>query len=139
LALLPLATATAQGRFAAADTDGNGLLSRAEVERALPRLAKRFDAIDADHDGNLSPEELRGYARPRQRVPRKSDAGFMDYFHRADTDGDGVLSKAEAEKGLPRIAQKFARIDADGDGRLSPDELRAWFAAKRAAKGKPPL
>jgi hypothetical protein len=41
----------------------------------------------------------------------------------ADADGDGLLSKAEAEK-LPRLARHFERIDGNGDGKLSRQELR---------------
>lgn len=48
-----------QERLKAADTDNDGLIDRAEVEANLPRLAKRFDALDANDDGKLSPEELR--------------------------------------------------------------------------------
>ena len=136
LAVVPWVTAVAQARFAAADTDQNGLLSRDEVERALPKLAPHFDAIDTNRDGNLSPDELRAYARTRRRAPREERAGFVEHFRRADSDGDGALTRAEAEKALPRIARKFERIDADRDGRLTLDELRAWFAAKRAARGK---
>jgi len=136
--LAPFATAVAQGRFAAADTDGNGVLSRAEVERALPRHASRFAAIDVNGDGNLSPEELRAYSRARGSRARNAptESAFADHFRRADLDRDGALTKAEAEQGLPRVAQKFERIDANGDGRLSLEELQAWFATKRAARGK---
>jgi len=46
-------------RFKAADKDGDGALSKAEVEAAkMPRLAKDFDRIDADKDGKITREEL---------------------------------------------------------------------------------
>jgi hypothetical protein len=38
--------------------DGNGNLSRAEAEKGMPRLARHFDAIDANKDGQLSREEM---------------------------------------------------------------------------------
>jgi Ca2+-binding EF-hand superfamily protein len=133
LAVAPL-TAAAASRFAAADADRDGVLSRAEVERSLPRLAPRFDEIDRNRDGNLSPDELR--ARPRRSGA--AEGGFAERFRRADSDGDGALTRAEAEAALPRLGGKFDRIDADRDGRLTLEELRRYFDARRAARGKPP-
>ena len=127
-------------QFRRADTDGNGMVSRAEAERAAPMLAKQFDAIDANRDGQISPEEIRAFRRASGRRARggaqgiQAGAKFELYFARADTDGDGALSRAEAERGLPRVAKKFERIDRDGDGRLTREEIRAWLAARRAAR-----
>jgi len=147
LALAPaLSVAAAAGggmrssdQFRGADADGNGMLSRAEVDRAAPRLAQHFDAIDVNRDGQISPEEIRAFRRTgrggtgtRRSTPQ--GAGFDGYFARADTDGDGALSRFEAERGLPRVAKKFERIDSDGDGRLTLEELKAWFALRRAAR-----
>jgi Ca2+-binding EF-hand superfamily protein len=135
LAAAPFAVAAQQGRFAAADADRNGVLSRAEVERSLPRLAPRFDELDRNRDGNLSPEELR--ARAGAGGAGAGEGGFAEHFRRADADGDGALTRAEAEKALPRLGAKFDRIDANHDTRLTPDELRRYFDARRAARGKP--
>ena len=137
LVAAPFAVAAQQGRFAAADTDRNGVLSRAEVERSLPRLAPRFDELDRNRDGNLSPEELRARAGGGNRRGGAGEGGFAEHFRRADTDGDGALTRAEAEKALPRLGAKFDRIDANRDARLTPDELRRYFDARRAARGKP--
>jgi hypothetical protein len=135
LAAAPLVVAAQQGRFAAADADRNGVLSRAEVERSLPRLAPRFDRLDRNRDGNLSPDELR--ARAGAGGGGAGEGGFAEHFRRADADGDGALTRAEAEQALPRLGAKFDRIDADHDARLTPDELRRYFDARRAARGKP--
>jgi hypothetical protein len=42
------------------------------------------------------------------------------------------------EAALPRLGVKFDRIDADRDERLTLAELRRYFDARRAARGKPP-
>ncbi len=144
---LALAAATGKNarlaeQFKHADADGNGMLSRAEAEWTAPLLAKQFDAIDANRDGQISPEEIRAFRRTGRNGrsakggARGSRAGakFDQYFARADTDADGVLSRAEAERGLPRVAKKFDRIDRDGDGRLTHEEMQAWLASRRAAR-----
>jgi len=135
LAAAPAAAAQ-DSRFARADTDRNGVLSRAEVERALPGYAARFNDIDRNRDGSLSPDELRAWQAGRKSADRKGEGGFGEHFRRADADGDGVLSRSEADKALPRIGAKFDRIDANHDGKLSEDELRRYFDAKRSARGK---
>lgn len=53
-----------QQRFAAADIDGDGKLSRAEVEQEMPRMARAFAFMDEDRDGFLRPADL---APPRGR------------------------------------------------------------------------
>lgn len=47
-------------RFAKADTDGDGWLTREEA-KAMPRVATHFDDIDTDHDGKVSMEEIGRY------------------------------------------------------------------------------
>ena len=126
------------GQFKRADADGNGMLSRAEAEKGAPRLARDFDAIDTNRDGQLAPDELRAWRKARQaerRVRRDgARAKFDEHFAKADTDGDGALSRAEAEKGMPRLAKKFDRVDADHDGKITRDEIRAYLQAMRAAR-----
>jgi Ca2+-binding EF-hand superfamily protein len=129
--------AAAGDRYAAADADTDGTLSRAEMQRALPRLAPEFDVIDRNRDGSVSREELTAHLQTDKSRTRAATAdGFAEHFRRADTDGDGSLSRAECERSLPRLAMKFDRIDRDGDGRLTRDELQAWFDGRRAVRGK---
>jgi Ca2+-binding EF-hand superfamily protein len=63
--------AKAAERFKHADTDGDGAISRAEAEKQAPRLAKKFDEIDANKDGKLTQDELRAYREAkRSREPK---------------------------------------------------------------------
>ena len=128
-------------QFRRADKDGNGVLSRDEAADYAPLRANRFDAVDINGDGRISPEEIRAF-RKTERIARRARRNlrggrgrskFDRYFARADTDGDGALTRAEAAIGLPRVGRKFSRIDRDGDGRVTWEETQAWFALRRAA------
>jgi len=68
---------------------------------------------------------------PANSAPKHDRAGF---FKKVDTNGDGMISKAEAEKNAPRLAKRFDKIDTNKDGQLSKDELRAYFESKRNRK-----
>jgi hypothetical protein len=72
-------------RLKAADTNGDGLISKAEAQAALPRLAKHFDQIDANKDGQISPDEL--------KAARQNMKNAM--FDRIDANHDGVISRDE--------------------------------------------
>ncbi len=49
-----------QEKWKAADKDGDGALSRAEVEAGnMPMLARDFDKLDKNKDGKLTPDEIR--------------------------------------------------------------------------------
>jgi Ca2+-binding EF-hand superfamily protein len=54
-------------------------------------------------------------------------------FEAADKNGDGALTKAEAEAaGMSRVVRHFDRIDGNKDGKITPDELRAVVRARLA-------
>jgi Ca2+-binding EF-hand superfamily protein len=105
-------------KLRAADTNGDGLISRQEAA-ALPMIAKNFDAIDANHDGQLSKDELKAYFQAKRQE------GAAAWFKKVDTDGDGRISKAEAQANAPRLAAHFDQIDTNGDGYITPEELAA--------------
>lgn len=49
-------------RFKAADKDNSGTLTKDEA-RAMPRVAKNFDAIDTDKDGTVSGKEIHSFMK----------------------------------------------------------------------------
>jgi Ca2+-binding EF-hand superfamily protein len=112
-------------RLKAADTNGDGLISREEAN-ALPMLAKHFDEIDTDHNQQLSPDELRAFhQKMRAQHEQAHEQQFMEHFRKIDTDGDGRISLAEAQANAPRLAEHFAKLDANGDGFITPEEMKA--------------
>lgn len=121
-----------------ADANGDGGLSREEA-RLLPRLARHFDVIDSNGDGVMSGAEVRAWrdsTRGAKRVakPMAASKGVEEILRIADRDGDGALSRAEFNQGLPRFARRFDRIDADRDGSLTRGELGLWLETLRGAR-----
>jgi len=116
--------------FKKADKDNDGTLDKEEA-KAMPRVAKNFDAIDADKDGTVSLDELKASMKAMKKgMHEKGKAAF----EKADKDGDGTLDKEEA-KAMPRVAKNFDAIDADKDGTVSLDEIHTFMKAHR--KGGP--
>lgn len=113
-----------------ADANGDARLSRAEAT-AMPRLARAFDEIDRDGDGQLNAEEVRAWRKKPARTARKQP-GLTELLASADANRDGRLDRSEAEQALPRLARNFDRIDADRDGALSRAEIDAWVARRTA-------
>lgn len=129
--------AAAGNRYAAADADADGTLSRAAMQRALPRLTAEFDLIDRNPDASVSRDELSAHLQAGKSGSQAATAdGCAEHFRRTDTDSDGSLSGSEYERNLPRLAAKFDRIDRDGDGRLTREALRGGFDGRRMARGK---
>ena len=100
------------------DIDGSGSITGDEAKGFM---AKFFDRIDANGDGEISEEELLNERENRGQNPKQGRADIKA----ADADQNGAISIDEAaEAGLNKIVENFDRIDADGDGEISKEEMR---------------
>jgi Ca2+-binding EF-hand superfamily protein len=101
-------------KFQAVDKNGDGKISREEAS-AYPNLAKYFDQIDTNKDGMLTGDEVRAHHAKAMAAKLKA----------LDKDGDGRISRAEADAKAPRLAKNFDRLDTNKDGFISQDEMAA--------------
>ena len=118
-------------RIKAADTNGDGMISRDEA-KALPRILKNFDAIDANHDGQVTMEELHAFHQAHKGA-HHDGAGM---FAKLDTNKDGKISREEAAA-APRLAEHFDAIDTNHDGFVTPDEMKAAHAKHAKSNVEP--
>jgi Rieske Fe-S protein len=65
---------------------------------------------------------------PAAEPSAKDKAAMEAVFTRVDVNGDGKLSREEAER-LPVIASMFDKLDADHDGQLTLAEFAVGYYA----------
>lgn len=128
VALAGIATpALAQGGggdwFAAADTNGDGVVTRAEF---LSHRDASFTKLDRNKDGVVSPADFPRLAKRKPEALARLTAA-MDG---ADSNGDGAISRSELAQSPPMM---FDRADADRDGRVTKAEYDAARATMQAA------
>ena len=60
-----------QKRFAAADKNGDGRLTKEEAQAGMPMVYQHFDEIDKAHAGSISLADIAAFAKEK-RVAKKS-------------------------------------------------------------------
>jgi Ca2+-binding EF-hand superfamily protein len=107
------------------DTNGDGMISKAENRAAAEA---RFARMDANGDGTIGADERgkgmgkwkRGGGRGGEEGARRDGPRPMDGGMKADANGDGVITRAEFDA---QNAARFAAMDANKDGKLDKSEL----------------
>lgn len=111
------ATAALTQHFAMADTDKNGTITQAEREVMRTRMMQqRFDKMDTDHSGQLSPQELMAAREAKRDGMGGKMHGKM---------GHGMKADMTREQFLARPMAMFDRIDTNKDGQITPGEREA--------------
>jgi Ca2+-binding EF-hand superfamily protein len=92
--------AAQEARFAAADTNGDGVLSEEEIaarssQRAAERAKRMISRLDSNDDGALSQAELN----------ERRDIGRV--FARLDANDDGSISEDEFAEGRKKMRKRM--------------------------------
>ena len=111
--LVVLGMLAAQGAWAkGTDLNGDGVFSKDELLQARQKqLDKKFVKLDANQDGQITMDELKG---KRGGVAKK-----------ADVNKDGVITQAEAKAHMAQNLDKYMqKKDANNDGALDQNERK---------------
>lgn len=99
-------------RFKELDRNEDGFVTRNE----WPLAPASFDTVDRNKDGRLSPEELL-----TPNIVRREGLG---QFASLDTNGDGVLTRDEWQRGGAGFG-RMEMLDRNRDGRITIPEFQA--------------
>ena len=111
--LVVLGLLAAQGVWAkGTDLNGDGVFSKDELLQARQKqLDKKFVKLDANQDGQITMDELKG---KRGGVAKK-----------ADVNKDGVITQAEARAHMNQSLDKYMqKKDVNADGVLDQNERK---------------
>ena len=124
-------------RFARLDTNRDGSVTAAErVAQRAARQLQRFQRLDKDGNGALSPTEFAARGdRAERGERRRGGRGRLGRGGGADVDanGDGTISRAEFQA---RALARFDRGDLDRNGVLTAAERQQARAGMRAQRAR---
>ena len=114
-------------RFQAIDENSDKVITAAE---AMTNVENVFAAIDQDQSGTITMEEYMAVRLGPQQNHEEGRQGGRQAEQKAakaaryapmDTDGDGLVSKAEF---TAAAKTRFAAADANADGSVTPEEFQ---------------
>jgi Ca2+-binding EF-hand superfamily protein len=94
------------------DTNGDGLITQAEIDQVLE---DRLASFDADNDGSLNLEEYQALWLDAMRER------MVDRFQAHDDDGDAVVT---VEEFVESYGSMVRHVDRNDDGQITRDDLR---------------
>lgn len=108
----------------ALDLNHDGQLSPDEIEKSTESLL----TLDRNHDGQLTPDEYLP-----QQPSHAAESDLQQRLMALDRNGDGVLTADEMPE---RMLPLFQRADTNHDGKVTRDEIAALAAAQAAPQGR---
>ena len=113
----------AAAQFKAMDANHDGRLSPDEHAAGAKKM---FDAMDADKDGKVTAAEMdAAHQKMTGKKAAANDLSSAEKIKAIDKNGDGILTADEHAAGSKAM---FDRMDTDKDGFLSEAELAAGHA-----------
>ncbi len=88
-----------------------------------------FAAMDFNKDGKVDAAEFDRFMRARLA---RQGTKFDETFSQFDKDGNGSISREEAQATNALLAKYFDYVDTNKDGGISKDELRAAMIRAQA-------
>jgi Ca2+-binding EF-hand superfamily protein len=114
----------------AIDANHDGIISAEEIANSPAAIR----TLDRNGDGQLTPDELMPMQRERERQEPDGSEEMVQMWMSFDKNHDGKISKDELPE---RMQGLFERADANKDGFLTPEEIRAVAKAQAAAANPP--
>jgi len=117
------------------DANTDGKVSREE----FAKIESLFDALDKDHNGELSQEELNGFFRVVNEAQAQATGGVevTNLFDKYDKNKDGKITADEMSN-----EKTFKALDLNKDGEITKAEadtaLKQLKKASDARKAQPP-
>ena len=129
--LAPLAVScSTKESFKTADIDDDNAVTFTEFDSYMKKTV--FDEIDTNRDGKVTMDEWRS-VNPNDPISE---------FHETDKNGDGFITRTEADAGFDRektFQKLFEKLDSNRDGSLSRAEIDAFKAKMKQQPGKSDL
>lgn len=119
-------TAPPNAMFAVIDADGDGVISKVELRRAI----KALKTLDADNDGNITLAEVGGAGGPAALGGNPEVDRMMKEL---DKNGDGKLTADEVP---PEMMPMLQGVDKNRDRALDRDELKAALETNQFRGGR---
>lgn len=117
----PLPPARMGGGMMGLQPDASGNITRAA---AIAAADQRFAAMDANHDGTISPEEMQAY-RAQRRAEWQRRQGDTERADRSDRPARPAPKPVTAEAYRARALAMFDRLDTNHDGKVDAAERAA--------------
>jgi Ca2+-binding EF-hand superfamily protein len=111
--------------FARLDTDGDGAITRADIEA---RINRRFERFRRFAEGRGMPDRP-GFAERRAQMTTRAVERFMGRF------GKGADGRVTREEFVAQFEPIYRMINRTGDGRVTMQQVREFFAFMRMLRG----